>query len=315
MNRQTQNYLRELFAGKGIAPRHRYGQNFLIDLNIHQLIVDAAEVGPGDVILEVGPGAGALTSLMASRDAAVVAVEIDPMMAELTREANAGMPNVRVVHADALANKNTLNPVLLDNVRAGLAMAPDRKFKLVANLPYNIATPLITNLLVHPDPALRPERIVVTIQRELADRMLAEPGKADHGALSVLMQALADVSLVRALPPSVFWPRPRVESAVILIVPNAKKKALIDDLPWFHSVVRRIFLHRRKHLRGVLHAMGKDRWAKPEVDALVESLGLQGNVRAEAMNVEEWIGLADALKRKFGTGIAEEPVDDEAESV
>ena len=172
--RQTQSYLRELFARHGIAPRHRYGQNFLIDLNIHELIVNAAEVGPGDVVLEVGPGArGGSTALMAERGAAVVAVDIDPAMARLAAEATAGMPNVRVLNADALAGKNTLNPEVLDNVRAGLAVAPDRTFKLVANLPYNVATPIVGNLLVHPE--LRPGRMVVTIQRELADRMIAPP--------------------------------------------------------------------------------------------------------------------------------------------
>src|SRR5947209_19670680 len=98
--RQTQSYLRNLFARRGIAPQHRYGQNFLIDLNIHELIVNAAKVGPDDVILEVGPGAGAMTALMASRGAAVVAVDIDPAMVQLASEATAGMPNVRVLHAD-----------------------------------------------------------------------------------------------------------------------------------------------------------------------------------------------------------------------
>src|SRR5437763_1840123 len=103
--RQTQAYLRHLLARHGVAPRHRFGQNFLIDLNIHELIVNAAEVGPGDVVLEVGPGAGALTALMADRGAAVVAVDIDPAMARLAADATAGMPNVRVRNADALARK------------------------------------------------------------------------------------------------------------------------------------------------------------------------------------------------------------------
>src|SRR5712671_6879509 len=117
--RQTQSYLRNLFARRGIAPQHRYGQNFLIDLNIHELIVSTAEVGPDDVVLEIGPGAGALTALMAGRGAAVVAVDI--------------------------------NPGVLDNVRSALAISPGKRFKLVANLPYNIATPIVSNLLVHPD--------------------------------------------------------------------------------------------------------------------------------------------------------------------
>src|SRR3954466_9105580 len=202
VHRQTQSYLRNLFARRGIAPQHRYGQNFLIDLNIHELIANAADVGPDDVVLEVGPGAGALTALMAERGAAVVAVEIDPGMARLTADATAGMPNVRVIVGDALASKHTMHPQVLDNIRAGLAVHPGRKFKLVANLPYNVATPIISNLLVHPE--LRPERMVVTIQKELADRMLAPPATEAYGALSVTCQALADVTLVRTLPPSVF---------------------------------------------------------------------------------------------------------------
>ncbi len=249
-------------------------------------------------MLEVGPGAGALTALMAERGAAVVAVDIDPAMARLAAEATAGMPNVRVLNADALAGKNTLNPEVLDNVRAGLAVAPDRRFKLVANLPYNVATPIVGNLLVHPE--LRPERMVVTIQKELADRMLAPPAAEAYGALSVTCQALADVTLVRTLPPSVFWPRPKVDSAVVMLVPDPAKYAAVGDVDWFHAVVRSVFLHRRKNLRGVLHALYRDRWTKPEVDALLESLGLDGQVRAEAMNVEEFIALAGALKARLG---------------
>src|SRR3954468_10652961 len=184
--RQTQSYLRNLFARRGIAPQHRYGQNFLIDLNLHELIAGAAEVGPDDVILEVGPGAGALTALMAERGAAVVAVEIDPAMARLTAEAVEGRPNVRVLNVDALLNKHTIDPEVLDNVRAGLAISPEKRFKLVANLPYNVATPLLSNLLVHPE--LCPTLMVATIQLELAERLRAEPATEHYGALSVLMQ-------------------------------------------------------------------------------------------------------------------------------
>jgi 16S rRNA (adenine1518-N6/adenine1519-N6)-dimethyltransferase len=208
------------------------------------------------------------------------------------------MPNVRVLNRDALAGKSTLDPDVLDNLRAGLAAAPGRRPKLVANLPYHIATPLVSNLLVHPE--LCPARIAITIQLELAGRMIAEPGTEAYGALSVLVQALADASIVRTLPPTVFWPRPKVDSAIVLIVPRPEKRAAIDDLPWFHHVVRQVFLHRRKNLRGVLHSLGRDRWTKPEVDAMLEGIGLTGLVRAEAMNVEEFIGLAAALKERLG---------------
>jgi 16S rRNA (adenine1518-N6/adenine1519-N6)-dimethyltransferase len=313
-SRQTLSYLRNLFARRGIAPRHRLGQNFLIDLNIHELIARAAEIEPIDVVLEVGPGAGALTTLLAERASAVVAVEIDPAMAQLTREAASGRLNVRVLNVDALAGKHTINPEVLDNVRAGLAVAPDRRLKLVANLPYNIATPLVSNLLVHPE--LCPALLVVTIQHELAERMRAEPHTEAYGGLSVVVQALADVELVRTLPPKVFWPRPKVESAVVKITPDAAKRAAVGDLGWFLAVVRRIFLHRRKNLRGVLHSLWRDRWTKPEVDALLEGLGLTSSIRAEAMNVEEFIALAQALKERMGTiEDAEPPVEGEAGSI
>jgi 16S rRNA (adenine1518-N6/adenine1519-N6)-dimethyltransferase len=297
-SRQTLSYLRNLFARRGIAPQHRYGQNFLIDLNVHDLIVRTAALEPIDVVLEVGSGAGAMTALLAEAASAVVAVEVDPAMARLTAEATSGRLNVRVLNLDALAGKHAIEPEVLDNVRAGLAVAPDRRFKLVANLPYNIATPLISNLLVHPE--LCPALMVITIQLELAERLRAAPGTEPYGALSILVQALAEVELVRVLPPKVFWPRPNVESTVVKIVPDPVRRRAIPDLEWFHEVVRKVFLHRRKNLRGVLYSLWRDRWInKPEVDALLEGLGLNGQIRAEAMNVEEFLALTDALKARL----------------
>jgi 16S rRNA (adenine1518-N6/adenine1519-N6)-dimethyltransferase len=300
--RQTQSYLRNLFAQQGIAPRRALGQNFLIDLNLHDLIVKTAEVGAGDVILEIGPGAGALTSLMAARGAAVVAVEIDPAMARLTGAIVAGMSNVRVLNIDALKTKNLMNPEVLDNVRSALAASKAGggrgSFKLVANLPYNVATPVISNLLIHPE--VCPSRMVVTIQRELADRMAAEPNTSDYSSLSVTVQALANIAIVRILPPSVFWPPPKVDSAIVAITPDPAARAAIGDVPWFHQVVRRTFLHRRKNLRHVLAGIWKGSWDKAEVGALLESLGFEGNLRAEALNVEEFVAIANALKERWG---------------
>ena len=295
--RQTQSYLRSLFAQRGIAPQRRLGQNFLVDLNLHEVIVKAAEVGPGDVILEVGPGTGALTALMAARGATVVAVDVDPAMAKLTSEAVAGLSNVRVLHRDALAGKHELSAEVLDAVRSGLAAGPDRRFKLVANLPYNIATPLMTNLLVHPE--LCPTLMVVTIQRELADRLTARPATAAYGAVSVVVQALAEVAIIRGLPPSVFWPRPKVDSAIVAIRPDEARRARVGDVAWFHQIVRQVFLHRRKFLRHVLAGLWRDEWTKADVDAWLESQGLSGQLRAEALDVEEFIGLAHALRARF----------------
>jgi 16S rRNA (adenine1518-N6/adenine1519-N6)-dimethyltransferase len=301
--RQTQSYLRRLFDERGIAPRHRLGQNFLIDLNIHELIAATAEVGPGDAVLEVGPGAGALTSLLAGRGAAVVAVEFDPRMVELAREAVADQPHVRVLHADALAGKNTINPAVIDEVREARAAAGATAFKLVANLPYSVATPVITNVLVHP--TLLPERMVVTIQRELAERMVAPPSSPPYGSLSVIVQALAEVSIVRILPPSVFWPRPKVESAVVMIRPVPARRAALD-VPWFHAIVRKLFLHRRKNLRHVLSGLWPAAWPKADVDAWLKALDLDGQRRAEELTIDQFRALAEALKVRqadhFGAG-------------
>ena len=296
--RQTQSYLRNLFARRGIAPQHRFGQNFLIDLNLHEVIANAADVTPRDVVLEVGPGAGALTNLLAERASAVVAVDLDPGMVRLTEEATSGRLNVRVLHADALAGKHKLNPEMLDAVRAGLAVAPDRQFKLVANLPYNVGDARHQQLA-------RPSGFVPRVDgRDHPARAgRAHAGRAqssEYGGLSALVQALGDVEIVRVLPPKVFWPRPKVNSAIVRIRPDPAKRAAIGDLPWFHSTLRRLFLHRRKNLRRVIYGIWRDRCTKAEVDDLLEGLGLTGLVRAEAMNVEELVTLAAALKARMG---------------
>ncbi len=306
MERQTQSYLRKLFGHRGLSPRHRLGQNFLVDLNIHDLIVETAAVAPGDVVLEVGPGAGALTALMASRGARVLAVEVDPGMAALATEAIGAYPNARLLNVDVLASKHAIQPEVLEMLARG---REGRPYKLVANLPYQIATPLIVNLLV--DDAVRPELIVVTIQKELAERMTAEAGGSEYGALSVIVQALAEVEIARVLPPSVFWPRPKVDSAVVAIRPDPERRAAVGDLPWFHRIVRGVFLHRRKALRVVLARLAPEGIDKPAVDALLESLGIAGSLRAEALDVPRWIDLAAALKQAWGDAKPAEPDADE----
>ncbi|WP_165249490.1 16S rRNA (adenine(1518)-N(6)/adenine(1519)-N(6))-dimethyltransferase RsmA [Paludisphaera soli] len=305
--RQTQSYLRRLFGRRGLSPRHRLGQNFLIDLNIHDVIVEQAAVGPDDVILEVGPGAGALTALMAGRGARVLAVEVDPGMAALTTEAIADLPNARVLNLDALASKHRVAPEVLEALDA---LREGRPYKLVANLPYNIATPLIMNLLV--DDAHRPESMVVTIQKELGERMIAGPGSPENSALSVLMQATSEVEIARVLAPTVFWPRPKVESAIVAIRPIPEKREAVGDLAWFHRFVRDVFLHRRKNLRVVLSKLAPEGVAKADVDAVLESVAIDGRLRGEALEVPQWIALAKALQASWGDVRSADDADEEA---
>ena len=141
---------------------------------------------------------------------------------------------------------------------------------------------------------------MVTIQREMADRLCAAPASPAYGAVSVVVQALADVSIIRALPPSVFWPRPKVDSAVVAIRPDPQKRAAVVDVAGFHGLVRRVFLHRRKYLRHALAGMWPERWTKAEVDRWLESQGQSGQIRAEALDVAEFVALARALRDRFG---------------
>lgn len=295
--RQTQSFLMRRFAEAGIEPDSRHGQNFLIDLNLLDLLLDAGEPGRDDVVLEIGTGMGSLTTLLAQRAAHVVTVEIDARMQQLAWEELIDYPNVTMLLQDALRNKNNLADEPLEAVLTQLAAAPGRRFKLIANLPYNVATPILSNLLsITP----RPVSMTATIQRELAERIVSPPGQKDYSALSVWMQALCDIQIVRTLPPQAFWPRPRVFSSIVQIVPSDEKRAKLADPEFFHGFIRGLFLHRRKFLRSCIISTVGDKLSKPEVDDVLSGLSLPDNIRAEEMPVEQLITLAEAFRQRLG---------------
>lgn len=292
-NNQTRTYLMQRFETLGIHPRGRLGQNFLIDLNLLRLLRDSAEIDERDVVLEVGTGTGSLTGAMAELAAAVVTVEVDPIMHEMAKQELFGKTNVRFLFADILKNKNTLNAEVLDAIKAELAVDSFRRFKLCANLPYAVATPLLSNLLLSETP---PVSMTVTIQKELAERIVARPGTSDYGALGVWMQAIGDARIVRIMPPSVFWPRPKVDSAILQVVYNPKKRKKIADLKFFHQFVRAIFFHRRKFLRSVLASAVKGRLTKDDVDTIMRKLELGETARADALSVKKILELSDVVR-------------------
>jgi 16S rRNA (adenine1518-N6/adenine1519-N6)-dimethyltransferase len=281
------------FEEAGIRPDTRHGQNFLIDLNLLDVLLEAAAITAADVVLEVGTGLGSLTARMAERAAAVVTVEIDPRLQQLAAEELVEFGNVTMLLQDALKNKNNIAPTVLDAVRAKVAEAPGRRFKLVANLPYNVATPLLSNLLLADPP---PVSLTGTIQQELAERIVAGPGTKDYSALTIWMQAMCDVRIVRTLPPQVFWPRPKVHSAIVHIVPSREKRAQIDDPAAFHQFVRSLFLHRRKFLRGVLVGVLGEEFDRSAVDDLLAAFEFPPDVRAEQLPVETLIALHNAIQ-------------------
>jgi 16S rRNA (adenine1518-N6/adenine1519-N6)-dimethyltransferase len=293
MPRQTKTFLLERFREMGIRPATRHGQNFLIDLNLVQLIVDSAELTKDDVVLEVGTGTGSLTAMMAERAAAVVTVEIDAHLFELASEQLIDLPNVTMLRLDALRNKNTIDDRVMDAVGEHLFAAPNRRFKLVANLPYNIATPILSNLLLARHV---PYSMTATIQKELAERIIASPSTKDYSALSVWIQSQASAEIVRLLPPSVFWPTPKVTSAILRIVVDPKRRAAIKDLNYLHQITKALFIHRRKFLRANVMAAMKRHLNKDEVDAILDSMDFSPDTRTEQLDVPTLIRLADKIR-------------------
>jgi 16S rRNA (adenine1518-N6/adenine1519-N6)-dimethyltransferase len=292
-SRQTLSYLRNLFDERGIKPKNKLGQNFLIDLNLIDLLLRTADLTRDDLALEVGSGTGGLTVRLVEQAGAVVSVEVDPAFACLTDEVVNERDHVALLHADILKGKNELNSDVLRAIANLQERIGTKQIKLVANLPYAVATPVISNLLLSDLPI---ERMVVTVQWEIAERLTASVGVKEYAALAVLIQSLADVELVRQLPPSVFWPRPQVSSAIVCIRPNAAKRAHVGDRAKFRAFLRDLYAHRRKNLRGGLVSMAGHDWSKEEVDHKLQELGLDGTTRAETLDLEQHLRLC----REFG---------------
>jgi 16S rRNA (adenine1518-N6/adenine1519-N6)-dimethyltransferase len=294
--RQTLSYLRTLFEERGIRPKSKLGQNFLIDLNLLDLVLRTAELSHRDLVVEVGAGTGSLTARLLEQAGAVLSMEVDAAFYDLARETLGEQDRLVLLHTDVLRNKNELNPAVLAARDELQARSGCPRWKLVANLPYAVATPVLSNFLISDRP---PERMVVTVQGEIAERLLARPGCKDYGALAVLVQSLADVWLVRRLAPSVFWPRPKVASAIVHIRPNPRKREelieRVGNVQRFRVFLRDLYAHRRKNLRSALAAMPGGRLPKEEVDHKLVELGLDGTKRAEELDREQHLRLCAAF--------------------
>jgi 16S rRNA (adenine1518-N6/adenine1519-N6)-dimethyltransferase len=294
--RQTQSYLRGLFEQHGIRPKNKLGQNFLIDLNLIDLIVRSAEVTRADIVLEVGSGTGGLTARLVQEAGAVLSVELDPSFCELVRDAVREGPRVILLQADALRRKNEMNPGIFEALNRLRERTGLEDVKLVSNLPYAVAVPVISNLLISDQTFTR---MVVTVQLEIAERLTALPDSKAYGALAVLVQSLADTTIVRRLSPAVFWPRPKVSSAIIRIEPRPEKRAhvveQVGSVVRFRNFLRDLYTHRRKNLRGALVGMPTSEHTKEEVDRKLVELGIPGTVRSEDLNVEQHLRLCAAF--------------------
>jgi 16S rRNA (adenine1518-N6/adenine1519-N6)-dimethyltransferase len=266
---QTKREIQTLLEQIGRRPVHRLGQNFMIDGNLLRLVAAAGEIEADDLVVEVGPGTGSLTEELLSVGCRVVGVEIDHHLAELLRARLGDRANFRLIKGDALEGKHAINPQLL------AAIAGQKSVKLVANLPYQIASPLVVELLIAGAALL-----AFTVQKEVAQRLAAAAGSEEYGPLTVMVQLLSDVEILRTLPPQAFWPMPQVSSALVRLRRNDRLGAKSGDFSRFlHSV----FAYRRKTLRKALAEGGF-------VGATCDD-----KIRGETLSPMEWLKLFEQV--------------------
>jgi 16S rRNA (adenine1518-N6/adenine1519-N6)-dimethyltransferase len=242
---QTKQEIQAALADAGLNPQKRFGQNFLTDGNLMRRLVDSADLSPEDWALEIGPGTGGLTDLLLTRAARVIAVEVDRGFQELLTARYADVAHFELIAGDVLSSKHRLHESL--QARLDEAAEVGSSVKLVANLPYQVATPSIMNLLsYHPVVS----RCCFTVQAEVGDRLRAEPGTRAYGPLSIIVQALCTASVVARLPARVFWPAPQVASVMMELRRRAEPPLPAVQVPAFARFVRRAFDHRRKQARS-----------------------------------------------------------------
>ncbi len=283
----TKSQLQALLQAAQTKPQHKWGQNFLIDLNLMRSLVDEAKLSKTDTILEVGCGTGSLTSLLAENAGGVVAVDIDKNMAQIASGELSQFQNISLIHADALATKRTIEPAVeLAVLKAKEHFKGD--FKLVANLPYQAASPLILNLLMG---QMIPKGIYVTIQAEVADRMVAGPGSKAFGLLSILMQSTGKIRQFKHIPPQAFWPAPQVNSAMITWEHDPEKCQNIISIEMLRKVIELLLGHRRKKIRTCLANSTEDIDFTP----LLEKVEINPDSRGETLEPIQFVNLANLL--------------------
>jgi len=268
------NHPKNILAGYDLEPRKSLGQNFLFDDNVLARIVDAADLQPGDEVLEIGPGLGSLTSLLAAKAERVVAVELDGRLLPALQGKIAGLDNVEIVEGN-----------ILEQDPAALFAGP---YKVVANVPYYITGAILRHLLggTH-----KPSSMVLTVQKEVADRLTAEPPDMSLLAISVLYYG--DVERVATIKAGAFWPRPDVDSAVIRIDIRHNAAVEGDQEEAFFKIVRTGFSQKRKQLQKNLRQLGV---SKTAIGAALKEARIDGTRRAETLTLDEWLALVKAFE-------------------
>ncbi|AQT67243.1 Ribosomal RNA small subunit methyltransferase A [Anaerohalosphaera lusitana] len=333
---QTKHEIQRLLASAGARPNKKLGQNFLIDLNLMRLLIDAADIRKNDVVLEVGCGTGSFTEGLAEVAGRVVAAEYDKILARIAMQQLQDAEHVTIVNTDILESKNKLAPQIVEELARAKAELGGRLL-LVANLPYNAGTSVMANLVGGTGEGLqnRPEgaenavfegengvlgggekvgggvgepgiglvadAMYVTVQKEVAQRMVAEPGGKLYGILSILIGACGESEILRILPPSVFWPAPGVESAMVSFERQAGKAARIRNMSVFKEIVNLFMGHRRKMMQACTKfAKGSELGGITDWGDIFDEAGVNPQMRPEKVLPDEFVEIANACAVRLG---------------
>ena len=276
----------EVIQKNEFAFQKRFGQNFLVDARVLDKIIQSAGVTKEDCVLEVGPGIGTMTQALSEAARQVVAVEIDDHLIPILQETLKACPNVKVIHGDIL---KTDVKAIADEYNEGCPL------HVIANLPYYITTPIIMGLFESGVPL---KSITIMVQKEVADRMKAEPGTKDYGALSLAVQYYAEPYLVANVPPNCFIPRPNVGSAVIRLTRHEQPPVQVADEKLMFRLIRAAFNQRRKTLANSLNNSPELFFPKEQIQEAIAALAVSPSVRGEALSLEQFAQLANLLSKK-----------------
>lgn len=277
------SHLKQLLQSHGFRIKKRLGQNFLVDRNVLNKILEATALCAGDNVLEIGPGVGTVTTALAEAGAKVVAVEVDQALVSILSEVLCGFDNVVVIHSDILA---------LDLPRFLQESFGNAKVKVVGNLPYYITTPVITKLI---EARSQLERIVLMVQKEFAERMTSQPGTKEYGSMTVFVQFYVSVEIVAYVSKNVFFPPPDVSSAIVRLTPRAKPPVEVPSEQAFFDVVHCAFGQRRKTLLNSLSDCPALGLSKAEIASILRKASIESSRRPETLSLEEFARITWSL--------------------
>ncbi len=283
---QTKTDIEEMLEAEGIHPRKRWGQHFMIDGNNLRRLIESAELTKDDAVFEVGPGTGAVTEHLVRLVGKVLAVEVDPKLGDIVSRRLKSADNFSLIRGDVFTNKHRIAENVLTELNRLRAECSGR-LMMVANLPYDIATPLLMELILGP---CQIDGFRFTVQKEVGDRIVASERTKEYGPVSIVIQAACKPRRLGHLPPTIFWPRPEVESTMMQVDLKPNPFDSVEALNRFSQLVHKGFAHRRKILRhNIAHALGKERCA--ELESLYDF-----SRRAEEVSVREWISIGQQVE-------------------